>query len=502
MRSHNEIKKVNLTIPKNFFLFDSNKQKNQIKNHTNKEKEDQDLQSSNFHFFKNFKIKNPVTLKENNKIINQRVKRQKTSSFEINFFDININNQLTTEKYENLPKIKNKTNHVMSKSQINFKSILSDSNNLIGNRKYNSSTILCAKAGNEKTSAPLSKQSKRVVFTKCVDERNNYNIFGKRDENEKQSIEAACISNNNDNGSFNYNGNIKNYLSIPSNISNNNFLVDIKNNNNNNRNNFNKYENDYFDEAKSDLAGAEASLQMPNNNSRNQVNFLNISTINNENNIQMQESVLGNLVNIDSSKKEKLENNHSINVNNSNSNLSPNLDQSSIKPRKIKSHFRNLSTNIKILDLNLKGIYDKIPDASTDRTKLYENKISKNLTKDKTHKSYSNDNSLSEDSNKKITIRNEIEGQTITKNPHMNIQEKSIPYTVDFLNENRSRIKEYNSLSIIPSMRKSIISSFCNASTSTNTDFQKRAKDVKNLFNIGQQTKKLHLHFKQKAKFR
>jgi hypothetical protein len=495
MIKNKEIRKVSLPIRNNLFLLDNNTQKKPITYFRNneitfkpyKEKANEDFQNTNFNFLKNFKLKNPTTLKDKNKNKNFNfIKREKKKSLEINFIDLNNSSDLKIQKFEFLPKIAYRTRHLISKSQINFNSILSENNNF--NKK---NSIKAAK----NSSVPKSKQSRRVVFTKCVNDNENFEIFGKSQEINK------FLGKEDINNCYN-NSTLKSYLSLNYNQKNNN-LANAFGNNNNVKNQFQNIGDAFFNKNENlknnnlsilaidanNNVDSEASLLVQNNNNcRNQVILLNNKNKNcKEEYIQIQENIFSNYTNINSDMKENPEN-KSINNNNSNSNIWPNLDKTPIKPKKIKTHFRNLSTNIKTLDLNCIGIYDKIPNASTDRIDLFENEISK-----KTESKESSINQNYYENNINNTKNDFYKEKYLIENCNLNIHETFFPYKVDFLKENSNN---KNTL-----YRKSIINSSCNASTNTNF-FKKKLKDVNNLFNIGQQTEKLHLYCKQKAEFR
>lgn len=506
MTSRKEVKKINLTIPKNIFLLDGNKLKNHFKIKQS-EKEKEETENSNFHFFKNFKLKNPKNLKENYSKNNYFIKRKKTKSLEINFLNLNNENDLPVEKYENLPKIetKAKTKHVMSKSQINFKSILSENNNLIVDNNSNNNVnknLNFVDAVDEKLSAPKSKQSKRVVFTKCVsNQNNNFNFYGKNEEyndnnnngnniNKKFIIKADSFSSNlNSNANNKYNNPIlKSYLTGNSNnyIPNNRILNNInsiKSNINllqkdNINNNLNLYST-HIDEA-NEICIFEASPQT--------LNYTNNNYDNNNNNIKIKANLYNNYIK-NSNLKENTENNSINNINNSHSNLSPNLERTPIKPKNnLKTHFRNLSTNIKSLDLNFNGIHEKAPNASTDRTDICTNIISKKIS-NKSQNSNSNNSSI-DDNNKdfinfeNISIRNynnnynNQEQEIIIKTSNLIIQENSFPYSFNFLKQNSGN--KINNIDYNLIKKNSIINPTCNPSTGTNTNlFKQRRKDVK-----------------------
>lgn len=497
-----EIKNVDLKIPNNFFLLDSKQQNIKNKNLNNKnnnikldkDRHNDQYQNFNFNLFKNFRSKNPVSLKIKNK--SNPKEKGNTKSFEIKFLDLNNENDLKIENLDNyLPKIYNKTKHIMSKSQINFNSILPQNDNF-NKKKFNND--------DKNNSSTFSKQSKRVVFTKCVNKNENINYFGNFQD---QQLSVAGYNLNNL-----INKNQIRKLSPEGNKSISNSKKNLEEN---------LIGNPFLDEKhtskiffKKNYPGNldieisnEDSNSLYKRDNNNQINL-----ISNNNSIQTNKHIINqynyfpeNVFNnysrdLNVNKKENSLEKYSINNNNTNSNASPNIDKTPIKPKRIKAHYRNFSTNTKSIDLNFKGMYDKHSNAFTDRTDNCENIIPKKLTSNPQNTYGSNQSIINldffkdeEENGSKDIIPNYK--KDLYEKTKFNIKETFMPYTVDYINDNI--YKRNNSILI----GNSYINQSCNASTNTNF-FKKKIEDVKNLFNIGKQTKKLHLYIKQEITFR
>jgi len=485
IRRHEKEKRVKLTIPKNLILFENSKNShNKNKNLNEKQKDDQkeneEFRNLHFHFFKKFKLKSPLNMKENNKN-SHFIKREKTKSLEINFLTIDNEKGSTVEKYENLPQIdyKTKTKHLISKSQINFKTILSPENNENNNsnctNKYRANFVV-----DKKLSSPDSKNSKRVIFTKCAaNENSNFIFMGKSEDNKKFGNKAETNHFNcNNNSSNNNNSIIKNHFSMNSSINNINC-------NKENKNDINIYDysiqNQNFQNNNINIYNiCEMPLEADSNNVNNSGDY-----------IQIQESQFCNYAKKDSNKRNSNQLNNSINnANNSNSNVSQYLEKTPIKSKKIlKTHFKNFSTHVKNLDLNFNGIYDKISNPSTYRTNFYEEIISKKIS-NKLQKFGCDENNqidfynINEITNLNSYMNNKNnyykeEQEMMIRTSNSNIKRNLVPYN-DFENENN--ISNCNNFTI----RKSIINSSCkgnpntgSAGASTQMNFFKQRKNVK-----------------------
>lgn len=137
--------KSNLKI--NSFLFSQNIKKGKNESYMEKNKECEGNKNKNFNFSNIIKTKNIYLPKENNTIESSLIYLNKNEK-KLSFFIKKITDFEFTDKKQNLPDITNKSNHKMSKSQVNFKSFFGEKSN-------------------EAVSPPQkSKESKRVIFSR------------------------------------------------------------------------------------------------------------------------------------------------------------------------------------------------------------------------------------------------------------------------------------------------------------------------------------------------
>jgi len=438
MFAHKEIKNVNLTIQKNSSYLETNKSKIPAKSTNNRENlfklnKQNNCEAnkiSDFNFYNKINLKNPVALKEQN--IKGKKDAVKNISFENKIIELFNENDFPLEKFESLPKIINNSKHAMSKSQFNFKSYLSESKNFQNNFNKEIDHI-----------ESKIKDSKRVVFTRCVNylnNNNNNNIFFKSKE-KKLDRQEENITIEHDNLS---NLNNKKLGSVVH-ISNHDLFYEINKfkfpfnkkevketfNNNNNSNTLNINQNQL----------KRNSISLSNSSKNNLI-------INFETN-----SLLKNIM-FSSSQKENQEiNNSSINYNNSNSNMSLCFSKTPIKPKNLnRIYHRNFSTNFKFLDTNLDTIYDKSPQERNNMD--FEKKSSGKISSQKT---ISSNYSLNEN-------YNNFNENELLKTSKFNLNDNIF---LDFHDAEKTK--------------KEIDKQNCNAST--NTNFFNRMKNV-NLFLI------------------
>jgi len=332
----------------------------------------------------------------------------------------------------------------------------------------------------KKSSFSKSKDNKRVVFSRCVNNVNN-NLLNKTEEKKlfykiyNNYVNKNLLINNNTN-IHDTNDFIKNKINVynlPFNKVNDDSLAYLNNN------------NDYFH-----FSNNNDILNFKNSYSRNNSQIFN-NNISNNNLISNYDTNNGqnNNSNYNSFKKENLENN-SMTANNSSSYITNNPDKTPIKSKNNKTNYINISTNVKCLDFNLNNNFTKSPKNILDKSQIFgkinlyklnnnnlsNNKLNLNLN-NLNNNSNSNRNNINNNNNIYLKNQKSVSSDCSFNTYYNNINENELIKTTRI--NNNENIFSDDLLKEKPEISEQKANyPNCNASTNTNF-FIKKKKDVK-----------------------